>query len=287
MTFMKKLSDDKNTTWIAYVQSGKLTRYLENLKLAEVDVQSILDKMGGRVYKDDYQMLTKCLGAEAMQKLNGAIRSANYAAKNNIVNLRVKAITHERLVTFKDLIDADSIDDTVYYLTSKNYDDDTMIEDALEKPSLQALGNIHGSSFESLLYKRLQGLDKRVFAHHYLKSVAPQLAIRARRSPLLLSQAKAFRKAKQLGIEPTDLWALDFGDQRRKMYPIFQLNDSMTNIHEISKVKDEALNFPDQLWFEALVKNLWLLESNNYKHIDLFFDLLVRDANAELESLCR
>lgn len=284
---MKKLSADKNTTWIAYVQSGKLRLYLEHLKLTEHAVESILGKMGGDVYKHDYQELTKCLGSEALQRLNGAIRSANYAAKNNIVNLRVKTATHERLIAVKDLIEADSIDDAVYYLTSKDYEGDSMIGEALDNPSIQGLDNIHGESLESRLYKRLEGLDRRIFGHHYLKSIAPQIAIRARRSSLVISRAKAFKKAIRLGIKPNDLWAMDFGDERRKVYPVFQFNYDMTTSIDFNHLIESSRCYPDQLWFSALHTNIWSLESNDGKDKKLFINLMLRDVETNLDDLIK
>lgn len=277
---MKKLSADKNTTWIAYVQSGKLTQYLGHLKLTEHAVQSILDKMGGEVYKDDYQELTKCLGSEALQRLNGAIRSANYATKNNIVNLRVKTATHEKLVAVKALIAADSIEDALNYLTSKACKEDSMIGEELDNPSIKGLRNIHDESLESRLYKRLEGLEKRIFGHHYLKSVAPQLAIRVRRSSFVISRAKAFKKAHQLGIDQNALWALDFGDERRKVYPVFQFNDNITDSADFHRLTSSSQCYPDQFWFAAFHQNLEYIENQ-----PLFFNLTRRDVDADLVSI--
>jgi hypothetical protein len=238
---MKKLSAEKDTIWMHYVQSGKLKRYLERLKLDANKVHEIRGKMSGKVYMADYNLLTSIVGASALQQLNGSIRSANYAAKNNIINMKVKPVTHDRLIEVQKQMEADTIDEAVYYLTSNKYQDDVMIYDALCASSVQILGNIDGKSLESLLYNKLQGLDKRIFGHHYYKSVAPYLAIRARRSNLILTKAKALRKAKQLGIEEDALWPLDFGDERRKVYPLFQFSASTVYSNSIIRIKGELL----------------------------------------------
>jgi hypothetical protein len=282
---MKKLSAEKDTIWMHYVQSGKLKRYLERLKLDDYKVHEILANMTGNVYMTDYQMLNSILGASALQKLNGSIRSANYAAKNNIINMKVKPVTHDRLIEVQKKMGADTVDEAVYYLTSNKYEDDVMICDALCSPSVQILGDIDSKSLGSLLYNKLQGLDKRVFGHHYYRSVAPQLAIRARRSHLILTKAKALRKAKQLGIEEDALWYLDFGDERRKVYPAFQFTANTVYSNLIISIKEEALNYPDQLWFAALAKNISIIESFEERDQYLIFGSMLSDLNVDLDAV--
>jgi len=160
-----------------------------------------------------------------------------------------------------------------------------MIYDALCSPSVQILGDIDGKSLGTLLYNKLQGLDKRVFGHHYYRSVAPQLAIRARRSHLILTKAKALRKAKQLGIKEDALWSLDFGDERRKVYPAFQFTANTVYSNLIISIKEEALNYPDQLWFAALAKNISIIESFEERDQYLIFGSMLSDLNVDLDEL--
>ena len=160
---MKNLATNKNIEWIAYVQSGKLAQYLGHLKLTEHAVKSILDKMGGEVYEDDYLELTKCLGTDALQRLNVAIRSVHFGIKNNNVNISVNIATHKKLVAVKALIAASSVDDTLNYLISKGDEEEKVVDDSYYDSPIQSPDNAQNESSESRLYNRLRGLDKRIF----------------------------------------------------------------------------------------------------------------------------
>jgi predicted DNA binding CopG/RHH family protein len=212
---MKKFSKDKEVIWNTYVKSGNLKKALARGLVPEDKIASIMENIKGESYKAEYQSLKECVPSDVVTKINGAIRSAKYAEKNKILNLKVSEKTLTRIKHCAAALETDSFEEMFYYLTDDKYASD--IEDKIHGSSaIQSMERPDGQKSEVWMLQELSGYPKRLYGHLFYFKNQPQIAKEARKSRLFITEKKASSLGKELGSRKANYGDLILATTKQK-----------------------------------------------------------------------
>jgi hypothetical protein len=169
---MRNTAEQRQDYWYDFV-SRNLRKYLKTLSVDDVlqstsELLEQQEEIATMLPKDANKILRLYISDDAVKMFSGRFRAEKYRKSKKKKTLQLQENTHKRLIAFKALLNADSIDEVIDYALSKKYENDDDIADAKEALG-ETISDIASFSFDGLIMRLT--LNDKYKLYHIIKSV--------------------------------------------------------------------------------------------------------------------